>query len=81
MDTITQPFASQRPATRCPAGCPQGIQIVPVAGNHDRTFPVFVAYHGRDYLNGAGEVTGTPVWLTYAHAAEARLWHAEGVTA
>lgn len=81
MDTITQPFIRQNPAHRCDSACSQGTQLLPVAGNCDRAVHVFVVYHGHDYLNAAGEVTSTPVWLTYGHASEAMLRHAEAALA
>lgn len=79
MTTLAQPFAAQRPAVTCPPDCPQGIQIVPVLGNNERPIPAFLAYHGRGHLTADGDVTTTPVHLTYAEADRARELHSERV--
>jgi len=50
--------------------------VVPVAGNNDRPAPLFVVYHGRDYIDADGDVTRHPVRFEgYAAANLARQMH------
>lgn len=47
--------------------------IVPLPGNNQRTTPLFLVYHGHEYLTAAGEVTRHPVRFEGYAAAEAAL--------
>lgn len=48
---------------------------VPVAGNNDREVPLFLAYHGREYLAADGTVTRHPVRMTFADTTAAIAAH------
>lgn len=78
--TVPQPFMRINTPTACADRGRHAPQIVPVAGNADRRTHVFVVQHGRGYLTAAGEVTSTPVWLTWTEAVAAEQAHADEVT-
>jgi hypothetical protein len=65
----------------CTAGHFEGSkpQVVPVAGNNDRTVPIFVVYHGSDYLDELGAVVRHPARMTYDAATTAIHHHEAGL--
>jgi hypothetical protein len=63
--------------TTCAAGHRTGSKpyIVPLAGNCDRAVPLYVVYHGWDYLNGDGKVVPHCERLTIESAQAAIARH------